>query len=819
MAGILEPMNHYEKLGLFYLGRAAGADEGEAERSLLLYESKDLLTHAVCVGMTGSGKTGLCIGLIEEAAIDGIPAIVVDPKGDLGNLLLTFPELRPEDFLPWVNREEARQQGLSLEEFAENQASLWEKGLAKWGQSGERIGRLRESADFAIFTPGSEAGLPISVLDSFKAPSSSDWEDADLIRDRIESTVTGLLSLLGIDADPIQSPEHILLSTLLEHLWQAGADVGLADLIQGVQVPPFDRVGAFDLEAFYSTSKRTALAIKLNNLLAAPSFQSWLEGTPLDLEELLYTEEGRPRVAVFSIAHLSDQQRMFFVTLLLNETLSWIRRRPGTNSLRALLYMDEIFGYLPPVAEPPSKKPLLTLLKQARAYGLGVVLATQNPGDLDYKGLANIGTWFLGRLQAERDKEKVLEGLKGVTVEGGPSRKELDRLLTGLKKRTFLLHNVNEDGPELFETRWVMSYLRGPLTRDQIRTLMADRKAVEPSMEAAKVEGAQPAEEHGERAGIESVQEPPAVAATSTEELPVVDSNVAQYFHQKSSTAQESVHYEPFLLGVGKVDFVDRKTREILASDEVELILPLNRDEIEVDWSEAEAFDVGVESLGREPSIDATWASLPEVAKRSSSYTQWKRDLEEYLYSERRLEMFESAALKARSHPRESERDFRIRLGDLARSERDRRLAALRDSFAARRRKLEDRLVRAESRLAKEKDQATRAKLETAVSIGSTLLSVLTGRRRLSQSTINRAGSSVREAQESSRQAEDVREARQSIETLENELQELEQDLARQVEEMGRDLDPLHAVLVTVTIQPRRSDVDVRSTGLLWLSD
>ena len=812
-------MNHYEKLGLFYLGRAAGSDEGESERPLLLYESKDLLTHAVCVGMTGSGKTGLCIGLIEEAAIDGIPAIVVDPKGDLGNLLLTFPELRAEDFQPWVNREEARQRGLSIEEFAESQASLWSNGLAKWGQSGARIGRLRESADFVIYTPGSEAGLPISVLDSFKAPSSSDWEDADLIRDRIESTVTGLLSLLGIDADPIQSPEHILLYNLLEHLWKSGADVGLSDLIQGVQAPPFDRVGAFDLEAFYSTSKRTALAIKLNNLLAAPSFQSWLEGAPLDLEKLLYTEEGRPRVAVFSIAHLSDQQRMFFVTLLLNETLSWIRRRPGTNSLRALLYMDEIFGYLPPVAEPPSKKPLLTLLKQARAYGLGVVLATQNPGDLDYKALANIGTWFLGRLQAERDKEKVLEGLKGVTVDGGHSRKELDRLLTGLKKRTFLLHNVNEEGPELFQTRWVMSYLRGPLTRDQIRTLMADRKVVETSQETLEVEEIRQTAESGAGEGTGSNQEPLAAAATSSVELPDIDPNIPQYFHDRSSAGQQPVRYEPFLLGLGKVDYIDRKTREILATDEVELILPLDREKTEVDWRTAEALEIGVQDLGREPSGNAIWASLPEAAKRSSSYTKWRKDLEEYLYSERRLEMFESAPLETRSRPKETERDFRIRLGDLARAERDRRLAALRESFATRRRRLEDRLDRAASRLAKEKDQATRAKLETAVSIGSTLLSVLTGRRRLSQSTLNRAGSSVRDAQESSRQAEDVREARRSIETLESELQSLEQDLAQQVEELGRDLNPLEADLETVTVRPRRSDVDVQATGLLWLSD
>jgi len=810
-------MKHYEKLGLFYLGRSKATDAGDGEQPLLLYESKDLLTHAVCVGMTGSGKTGLCIGLIEEAAIDGIPAIIVDPKGDLGNLLLTFPELRPSDFQPWVNREEASQQGLSVEEFAEKQAGLWTQGLAEWGQTGERIGRLRDAADFAIFTPGSEAGLPISVLDSFKAPSSLEWEDADLIRDRIESTVTGLLSLLGVEADPIQSPEHILLSNLLSHFWRAGTDVGLAELIQGIQEPPFDRVGAFDLETFFSTAKRTRLAIKLNNLLAAPSFQSWLEGAPLDLEELLYTETGRPRVAIFSIAHLSDQQRMFFVTLLLNETLSWIRRRPGTNSLRALLYMDEIFGYLPPVAEPPSKKPLLTLLKQARAYGLGVVLATQNPGDLDYKGLANIGTWFLGRLQAERDKEKVLEGLKGVTVDGGLSRQELDRLLSGLKKRTFLLHNVNEERPEVFQTRWVMSYLRGPLTRDQIRTLMAERKAEWMSPEVPEGDDPEAQERAAMAPGEVSKAEPDSAPSTAVDKLPGLEKGLSQFFYSRSTAGKDQPHYEPYLLGLGKVEFFDRKTREVLATDEAKLILPLRPGQSAIDWTAAEVLDVGEDELAREPDPEATWAPLPEAAERPTSYTRWRKELEDFLYRQRRLEMFQSTALEAISLPRESERDFRIRLADLARAERDRRLEALRSSFDTRRRKLEDRIDKAERQLSKEKDQASRAKLETAVSIGTTLLSVLTGRRRLSQTTINRAGSSVRDARESSRQAEDVEEARTSLEDLNDQLEKLEAELEERLQELSRDLDPLSAKLDPVTIQPRRTDVDVQSVSLLWV--
>ncbi len=459
----------YEKLGAFYLGRPVDPTGQEEVAGPLLYDSKDLLTHAVCVGMTGSGKTGLCIGLIEEAAIDGVPALVIDPKGDLGNLLLTFPDLRPEDFEPWVNSDDARRAEVSTAEYAAAQAELWRQGLASWGQDGERIRRLQQSADFAIYTPGSHAGIPISVLASFAAPPAEVLEDADLVRERIATTVSGLLGLMGLEADPIQSREHILLSTLLQEQWSQGRDADLAGLIRGIQDPPVERVGVLDVDTFFPAKERAKLALRLNNLLASPGFQSWLEGVPLDVDQLLYTESGKPRVAILSIAHLSDSERMFFVSLLLNELVSWMRSRPGTTSLRALLYMDEIFGFMPPVAEPPSKRPLLTLLKQARAYGVGVVLATQNPADLDYKGLSNTGTWFIGRLQTERDKMRILEGLEGARAGQGFDKQELDRIISGLGKRVFLLHNVHESEPALFQTRWVMSYLRGPLTRQQIR--------------------------------------------------------------------------------------------------------------------------------------------------------------------------------------------------------------------------------------------------------------------------------------------------------------------------------------------------------------
>jgi hypothetical protein len=477
----------FEKLGVFYLGRPWDPEARKAKPGLVLYDSKDLVTHAVCVGMTGSGKTGLCLALLEEAALDGIPALVIDPKGDLANLMLTFPDLRPEDFLPWIDEDDARRKGLEPADYARQQAERWTTGLAEWGQDGARIRRLREAVDIAIYTPGSEAGIPVSMLGSFAAPPPAIRADGELLRERVGGTATSLLALLGTDADPVKSREHILISTILDAAWREGRDLDLAGLIQAIQAPPVSRVGVLDLESFYPSKDRFALALSLNNLLASPEFAAWTKGEALDVGRMLRTPEGKPRIAICSIAHLGDAERMFFVSLALNQMLAWTRAQSGTTSLRAILYMDEIFGYFPPVANPPSKLPLLTLLKQARAFGVGVVLATQNPVDLDYKGLANAGTWFVGRLQTERDKARVLEGLEGAAADAGArfDKSRMDEILAGLGNRIFLMNNVHDDGPEVFETRWAMSYLRGPLTRAQIKTLMSGRASPSPPEVAA----------------------------------------------------------------------------------------------------------------------------------------------------------------------------------------------------------------------------------------------------------------------------------------------------------------------------------------------
>ena len=485
-------MQAYEKLGLFYLGRTVGQGNGGTE-PYLLYDSTDLVTHAICVGMTGSGKTGLCIDLLEEAAIDGVPSLVIDPKGDLGNLLLTFPSLSPEEFRPWIDEDDARRHDKTPDEWAAAQAEVWKKGLADWDQDGDRIRRLRDAAEFAIYTPGSQAGLPLSILNSFAAPAADFADDADLMRERVATTATSLLGLVGVDADPVKSREHILLSTLIDGAWRQGQDLTIASLIQMVQSPPVSRIGVLELEAFFPADKRFELAMALNNLLAAPGFSAWTEGEALDVQRLLFTSEGKPRVSILSIAHLNDAERMFFVTLLLNQVLGWMRKQPGTTSLRAIVYMDEIAGYLPPVAMPAVEGAAAHAAEAgARVRRRRSCSRRRTRWTSTTRRSSNAGTWLIGRLQTERDQLRLIDGLESVMSSAGGAfdRDAASRTIGSLAKRQFLLHNVHEDRPATFESRWAMSYLRGPLTRAQIKVLMGDRKKLIGASGASGASGA-----------------------------------------------------------------------------------------------------------------------------------------------------------------------------------------------------------------------------------------------------------------------------------------------------------------------------------------
>ncbi|NJN95710.1 MAG: ATP-binding protein [Anaerolineales bacterium] len=797
-------MEDFEKLGAFYLGRPYNLKEKKAEEGLLLYDSKDLVTHAVCVGMTGSGKTGLCIGLIEEAAIDGVPVILIDPKGDLSNLLLTFPQLQGGDFLPWINQDDARQKGLAPEDYAARQAELWQKGLAGWGQSGERIQRLRDAADFVVYTPGSNAGLPVSILKSFAAPSTMVIEDNELMRDRVSATATSLLGLVGIQADPVQSREHILLSTILDTAWRQGRDLDLAGLITQVQTPPVSKIGVLDLETFYPGKDRFGLVMALNNLLASPGFNTWLEGEALDVGQILYTPQGKPRVAIFSIAHLSDSERMFFVSLLLNQVLAWTRSQSGTTSLRAILYMDEIFGYLPPVGNPPSKLPMLTLLKQARAFGVGVVLATQNPVDLDYKALANTGTWFIGRLQTERDKARLLEGLEGAAASTGSTfdRQAMEQTLAGLGNRVFLMNNVHEDAPVIFETRWALSYLRGPLTRDQIKTLMDPRKAAAPA--SARAASAAPAAA-------------PAPASAGTKQPPALPPDVPRYFipRRGGGGADSVLVYQPRLLGMAKVHFTDARSK-VDTAREVTCLTPITNQAVPVNWADSERVELAVADLEKSPDEEAQYADLPAAASQAKSYAGWNRDLTGWLYQNQALELLKSPSLGAVSQPDEDERDFRVRLQQAAREQRDDAVDKLRQKYAPKIATLQERLRKAEQRVEKEKAQASQVGLQTVFSIGATLLGAFTGRKVISSSTISKVSSAARKAGQAMEQSKDVGQATETVEAIQQQLADLQAQFAEETAVLEAKMDPQNETFETVAIRPKKTDISVQLVALVW---
>ncbi len=794
-------MPDYEKLGLFYLGRAIDAASKTPKPGYLLYDSTDLVTHAVCVGMTGSGKTGVCIDLLEEAAIDRIPSIVIDPKGDLGDLLLTFPNLAASDFRPWIDEDEARRNGKSPDDWAAAQANLWKTGLAKWDQDGGRIARLKDAAEFAIYTPGSDAGLQLSIVKSFAAPPADLLGDADLMRERVATTATSLLGLLGIDADPIKSREHILLSTILDSTWRQGRDLDIAALIQLIQTPPVQKVGVMDLETFLPSAKRFELAMSLNNLLAAPGFGAWMEGEPLDIQRLLFTAAGKPRVAVMSIAHLGDAERMFFVALLLNQILGWMRQQAGTTSLRAIVYMDEIAGYLPPVANPASKGPMLTLLKQARAFGVGMVLATQNPMDLDYKALSNAGTWIIGRLQTDRDQARVLDGLEGAATAGGGTfdRNAVSALIGGLGKRQFLLHNVHEDHPEVFESRWAMSYLRGPLTRVQIKSLMGGARP-----QGAGVQGA----------GVQAVPEarsPKPVAAARSATW-VVPPGVDQYF----APGKAGASYVPMVLGVADVRFADPKSG-VNATRKAAALTPITNDPIPVDWDNAveAGFDVG--QLSKEQPPQASFADLPSAASKAKNYDDWSKTFVTWVSTSQQVTIYKSAASGLASNGQESEGDFRARLQHASREKRDQKIADLRQQYAPKVASLEDRLRRAQQAVEKEKSQATGQWIQAGISIAGSVLGMLTSRKTVSVTNLGRVTTAARGMGRGMQQYEDVGRAKDTVEGVQQQIDAMNAELQAKVDAIDTNYDPQTEKLDTVTVKPKRTGINVQLVALAWV--
>jgi DNA helicase HerA-like ATPase len=777
----------YEKLGLFYLGKQHDLDAGKRRDDLLLYDSRDLLTHAVIVGMTGSGKTGLGITLIEEAAIDGIPVLAIDPKGDLGNLLLTFPNLAASDFAPWIDAGDAQRHDTTVDAYAAETAQRWKAGLAEWNQDGARIAKLKAAADVTVYTPGSRIGTPLAILGSLGPAAAESGEEA---QSDIATTAASLLGLAGLDNVPPHSREQALVSAILSNR-PPNAPADLRWLVQQIQRPSFDSIGVLDLETFFPARDRQELALRFNSVLAAPGFDAWSAGDPLDAASLLFTPAGRPRIAVISVAHLDDAQRMLVVSLVLNAVLRWTRRQSGTSSLRALVYMDEVFGYLPPVANPSSKLPLLTLLKQARAFGVGLVLATQNPVDLDYKALSNAGTWFLGKLQTERDKARMLDGLDGVS--SGLDRHTIDRALSSLKARVFLMHNVHEQAPIAFETRWALSYLRGPMGRDELRRFThASATSTAPTPPSV----------------------PASVAASSPASTvkPVVPAGIEEYV--LPSDGDSPAKYAPVLYGAARVQYADTK-RDIDVTRAVQAIVPFTNGPIPVDWEHAEETPHSPETL-KPPSASAAapHQPLPPAALDKKRYAAWTKDFEQWV-ARTPLKIYAVPSMKLVSKPGESERDFRARIQHAGREMRDAAVEQLRERYAPKLARLQEKARKAEDALGKEQQQASQQKVQTAISFGTTMLGALLGRRAVSLSTLGRATTAARGVGRSAKETEDVAKAQARLDESQAELGALEAELQQEVAAL-ESAAPGSVAVETIEIKPKRGGVDVRIVALAW---
>ncbi len=792
-AKMRDKLSIYEKLGIFYLGKEVDLNSFETTENLFLYKSKHLTTHAAIIGMTGSGKTGLGIDIIEEATIDKIPSIIIDPKGDMGNLLLTFPDLKPEDFKPWIDPHEAESKGMSVEEYAQKTAETWEKGIKSYYQDKDRIKRLKESADFTIYTPGSRAGIPLSVLSGFEAPSKETIEDPDAFSAILNSAVSSLLALVGIEANPLESREYMLLASIFSYFWKREENLTLEEIVGYITNPPFEKIEVLPIKSFYPQNERLKFAMLLNNILANPGFSAWLEGEKLDIQKLLYTKDAKPKVSIISIAHLNDKERMFFVTLLLNKYIEWMRRQSGTSSLRTILYMDEIFGFFPSTSNPPSKEPMLLLLKQARAYGVGVVLATQNPIDLDYKGLSNIGSWFIGRLQTKQDKERVIDGLvsgKRETLD----KSEIEDILSSLKPRTFLFKSAKEDNLTLFQTRWVLSYLRGPITKEEIKKLMEEKKISFSS---------KPAEEKSHKRKDNGLLKTP----------PIISEDIEVFYLNSAPFKEESI-YEPFMVFEGTVRFYNQK-RGIDIKEKLKYELYLEESMKDIDFEELEETTEDKENCDTNPLKNASFYPLPffitQMRKR-----EIEKEFKDFLYHHKRLQLYRCKELKTESKPDENLSDFKIRVNEILKERYEEELEKLREKFSQKEERLQRKLQRAIDKLEKEEADVSAKTTDTILSFGMTLLDAFFGRKTIKRSTATRAAGSLRSAGRVLKEKEDVKRAKEEVEELEKELKELEYTLEEEIDKLSKKFETNNYTIEEFFIKPRRSDIFDTDIFLCW---
>ena len=846
----------------FYIGKLFDPATNKLTDQALQYDPDDLTTHGVVVGMTGSGKTGLCIGLMEEAALQGIPAILIDPKGDLSNLLLHFPDLAPQDFQPWLDPELARRAGKSVEQASADAALAWRNGLAEWGINHERMMALRNAAQFAIYTPGSDAGIPVSVLSSLAAPGL-DWAaNREILTERIASTVTALLGLVGFDdIDPLRSREHILLANIFQSAWSRNQSLDLTELIMQIQTPPFDKLGAFPVDAFFPPKERMALALQLNNILAAPGFEPWRAGQPLDIPTLMRAPDGRPRHSVFYLAHLPDSERMFFVTLLLSAVETWMRTQAGTTSLRAVLYMDEIFGYLPPSRIPSSKGPLLRMLKQARAFGLGLLLATQNPVDVDYKALSNAGTWFIGKLQTDQDKQRLLDGLESA-ASGALERGTIDKLISGLGKRVFLMQNVHEKLPVVFQTRWTMNFLAGPMTRTQIPALnklvgasyqqsAVSSQPIVVSDQQSAVSGQPAAIARGPATVPEGFEPIPAVAAVPAERTPPATVNlkspsvtmsssanaqtsltrppapagIAEFFlpmnlsftraladaGQTGETVQGGILYRPALIASAQVRFLDRKYG--LDTEMVKSVLVPNPDKRGViRWDDFVAALPEADQMDPAPDPQARFASLEAPLSDGRLLPLLQRDFADWVFRASKVTIRANQALGIFATPDVGQAEFMKACADAAAQAGEEEMAKATASIDRQIKTLQDKISREERELKMDESELSQRKGEELATHAENVLGVFGGRR-----STRRLSSSLTKHRMTEQAKEDVDESIGALNQYDQEMKQLEDTRQQALEAAGAKWENAVNEITQIPILPKKTDIFVQIFGVAWM--
>lgn len=788
---------HEDRPGVFYIGGTVDPATGE-RGDPLLYQADDLVTHGVIVGMTGSGKTGLGISVLEESLRSGIPCLIIDPKGDMGNLGLIFPEFRPADFAPWIDASEASRRGVSVDELAATTAETWREGLASWGIEPGRMRQVKESTRLTIYTPGSTAGVPLDILGSLAAPPLSWDTHAEELRDEIEGFVSSLLVLADIKADPVSSPEHILLSTIIEYEWRHGRDLDLARLVGLVPEPPVRKLGVFELEAFYPGKDRTQLAHKLNGLLASPSFSTWLEGMPLDIERMLMGGDGA-NAAVVYLAHLSDSQRQFVVTLLLSKLITWMRRQSGTSNLRLLVYMDEVFGFAPPVAEPPAKKQILTIFKQARAYGVGMLLSTQNPVDLDYKAIANAGTWLIGRLQTENDKRRVLEGLRdagGATDVGA-----VDALVSNLDKRQFILRQAGRSTPIVFGTRWAMSYLAGPIDRSRIG-------------EVGSATGSPPGPDGG---GTGSARPQPELSDDTVPVVPPVASTVEVFNLDPAAPWADEVGAVPLgttfkavAVATVRLLYDDRPAGVEHREDYEAVIDPLTP---RFDPANVIPVDHDDRDFRPGPPPEGVFQLADGPIAEASFWRDLGSGLREHLVRDRTITIWKNSELKLYSRVDEPEEEFRERCRRAAEEAADAAVVDLKKRYQTRIDRLQAAISRSDRRVAElGANYEARRQQEVVSGVGDVLGSLLGGR---SKATALKSASTRRSMTQRARATLDS--AVDKLTAEQQELEALERELEDELMAVVGAWEDKAEVIESMDIPLEANDIDIAEIRLVWV--